>query len=160
MPKHYIVSRGSFNTSLGVYRPILDNILTFEVEDRFHVENPDMELPDARSRIIPLIMHLLDMLDDQKARATFFVLGWVARKFPEVVALIDSRGNEVASHGFTHGDIRRMSPEEFRNELVRSKEYPRGHNRQARDRVQGRQFSSGAGLSFTLPYHSRGRLPI
>jgi len=87
------------------------------------VENPDIEPADVRSRIIPLIMHLLDLLDDQKAKATFFVLGWVARKFPEVVALIDSRGNEIASHGFTHGDIRRMPIERFKTELVRSRKF-------------------------------------
>lgn len=121
MPNHYIVSHDSFNTVLGAYQPIIDNMLTFEIEDRFHAEQPDMELPDARSRIIPLLIHLLDLLDNQKARATFFILGWVARRFPEVVALIDSRGNEVASHGFTHGDVRKMSPEKFKSELESSK---------------------------------------
>jgi polysaccharide deacetylase family protein (PEP-CTERM system associated) len=122
VPKQYIMNYGSFNPSHGIYRPVLDNILSFEVEDRFHVDNPDIEPADIRSRIIPLIMHLLDLLDDQKAKATFFVLGWVARKFPEVVALIDSRGNEIASHGFTHGDVRKMPLERFRDELIRSKE--------------------------------------
>jgi polysaccharide deacetylase family protein (PEP-CTERM system associated) len=122
MPNQYTVNRRSFNLALGIYRPILDNMLTFEVEDRFHVECPDIEPPDARSRIIPLIMHLLDILDEQKAKATFFTLGWVARKFPEVVALVDSRGHEVASHGFTHGNIMAMTSDKFKNELVRSKE--------------------------------------
>lgn len=122
MPKHYIMNQGSFNQSHGIYRPVLDNILSFEIEDRFHVDNPDIEPVDIRSRIIPLIMHLLDMLDDQKAKATFFVLGWVARKFPEVVALIDSRGNEIASHGFSHGDVRKMPFERFKSELARSKD--------------------------------------
>jgi polysaccharide deacetylase family protein (PEP-CTERM system associated) len=121
MPKHYIVSRGTFNRALGVYRPIMDNMLTFEIEDRFHVENPDMESSEVRSRIIPLLIHLLDLLDNQKAHATFFILGWVARKFPEVVALIDSRGNEIASHGLTHGDVRKMPPEQFKSELERSR---------------------------------------
>jgi len=122
VPNQYSVSQDQFNNSYRVYKPVLDNILTFEIEDRYHVDYPDIEPPDMRSRIIPLIMHLLELLDEQKARATFFILGWVARKFPEVVALIDSRGYEVASHGFTHGDIRTMSSEKFRNELARSKE--------------------------------------
>jgi polysaccharide deacetylase family protein (PEP-CTERM system associated) len=109
------------NQSRGVYKPVLDNILTFEIEDRFHVEEPDVETPDARSRIIPLLLHLLDTLDQQKARATFFVLGWVARKFPEVVSLIDARGHEVASHGFTHSDVRSLPLAKFETELWRSK---------------------------------------
>jgi len=112
---------GSINHSLSLYRPILDNILTFEVEDRFHVDIPDHEPVDARSRIIPLLIHLLDLLDSQKARATFFVLGWVARKFPEVVTLIDARGHEVASHGFSHSDVRSMPPSQFETELWRSR---------------------------------------
>jgi polysaccharide deacetylase family protein (PEP-CTERM system associated) len=116
------VSRGSFNQTLGVYRPVLDNILTFEVEDRFHVDNPDVEPADTKSRIIPLLLHLLDLLDEQKAKATFFVLGWVARKFPEVVSLIDSRGFEVGSHGFTHGDVRFMPKDKFESEIRRSKD--------------------------------------
>jgi polysaccharide deacetylase family protein (PEP-CTERM system associated) len=122
MPNQYTMSRSSFNKAPGIYRPVLDNILTFEVEDRFHVDSPDIESVEGRSRIIALIMHLLDLLDEQKAQATFFILGWVARKFPEVVALIDARGNEVASHGFTHGDVRKMAPEKFLSELIRSRE--------------------------------------
>ncbi len=97
------------------------NILTFEVEDRFHAESPAFELPDRRSRIIPILIHLLDLLDEEKAKATFFVLGWVARKFPEVVALLDSRGHEVASHGFTHVDITTISADKLKEELVKSK---------------------------------------
>jgi polysaccharide deacetylase family protein (PEP-CTERM system associated) len=121
VPKHSLVNKRSFDRASGVYRPIRNNMLTFEIEDRFHVEHPDIEPLEARSRIIPLLIHLLDLLDSQKAHATFFILGWVARKFPEVVALIDSRGNEVASHGFTHGDVRKMPLEKFRNELERSR---------------------------------------
>ncbi len=100
---------------------VVKNILTFEVEDRFHEDSPYFEIEDRKSRIIPILIHLLDLLDDQKARATFFVLGWVAKKFPEVVALLDARGHEVASHGFSHGDIRKMTPEKFQNDLERSR---------------------------------------
>jgi polysaccharide deacetylase family protein (PEP-CTERM system associated) len=99
----------------------LDNALTFEIEDRFHVDSPELEPADMRSRIIPLLLHLLDLLDEQKAQATFFVLGWVARRFPEVVTLIDARGHEVASHGFTHTDVRTMPLDRFETELWRSK---------------------------------------
>lgn len=101
---------------------VVENILTFEIEDRFHVDSPNMEPMNVRSRIIPILIHLLDRLDSQKVRATFFILGWVARKFPEVVALIDSRGYEVASHGFTHGDVRRMPIEKFAVEIARARQ--------------------------------------
>lgn len=98
------------------------NILAFEVEDIFHVDSPDYEMENLKSRIIPILIHLLGVLDSQKARATFFVLGWVASKFPEVVSLIDSRGHEVACHGFSHGDIASMQAEKLRAELRLSKE--------------------------------------
>jgi hypothetical protein len=99
----------------------IENILTFEIEDRFHVDSPDIELPDTRSRIIPLLIRLLDLLDEQKAGATFFILGWVARKFPEIITLIDNRGHEIGSHGFSHSDIRTMPLEKFETELWRSR---------------------------------------
>ena len=98
------------------------NILTFEVEDGFHAEYPDIEPTEIKSRIIPILLHLLDLLDNQKARATFFVIGSVASKFPEIVTLLDSRGHEVASHGFSHGDIRNMELGKFHSEAARSKE--------------------------------------
>lgn len=97
------------------------NILSFEVEDIFHAESHDVESMETKSRIIPNLIHLLDHLDEQKAVATFFVLGAVAKRFPEVVALIDARGHEVASHGWSHGDIRKMPPEKLDIELKRSR---------------------------------------
>ncbi len=97
------------------------NILSFEVEDIFHAESHDVESIETKSRIIPNLIHLLDHLDEQKAIATFFVLGWVAQRFPEVVALIDARGHEVASHGWYHGDIRKMASEKLVIELQRSR---------------------------------------
>jgi polysaccharide deacetylase family protein (PEP-CTERM system associated) len=99
----------------------LKNVLTFEVEDGFHVDSPDVEPDDVKSRIIPILIHLLDLLDEQKATATFFVLGWVAQKFPEIVALLDARGHEVASHGWSHGDIVTMDKRRLVMELERSK---------------------------------------
>ena len=98
------------------------NILSFEVEDTFHIDSPDFELDNTKSRIIPNLIHLLEMLDNHKARATFFVLGWVATRFPEIISLLDSRGHEVACHGYSHSDITTMEPDKFQNEIRRSRE--------------------------------------
>jgi polysaccharide deacetylase family protein (PEP-CTERM system associated) len=54
-------------------------------------------------------------------RATFFVLGWVAERFPDLVREIHGRGHEVASHGSSHKLIYEQSPEEFRQETLRAK---------------------------------------
>ncbi len=102
------------------------NILTFEVDDRIHVDSPDIELHEVKSRIIPNLLHLLDLLDSRNVRATFFLLGWVASKFPEIATLLDSRGHEIASHGYSHGDIRKMEPKKLRSEASRSREILEG----------------------------------
>ncbi len=65
---------------------------------------------------------MLDLFDAFDARATFFVLGWVADAMPEVVREIARRGHEIASGGYRHRTIRQMSPAEFREDLQRSRE--------------------------------------
>ena len=101
---------------------MINNILTFEIEDKFNNDDPGQNDLIKKSRVIPNLIHLLDHLDQEKARATFFMLGTVARKFPEVAALIDSRGHEVASHGITHLPLKGMPLEKIEFELLKSKE--------------------------------------
>ncbi|UCC80685.1 MAG: polysaccharide deacetylase family protein [Candidatus Zixiibacteriota bacterium] len=100
----------------------IKNILSFEVEDTFHADNPDYEFDNVRSRIIPNLIYLLNILDNQKAKATFFVLGWVASRFPEIVSLLDSRGHEVACHGFSHKDLLKIESARATSEISLSKE--------------------------------------
>ncbi len=64
----------------------------------------------------------LDLLDQSGTRATFFVLGWVADQFPELVREVVERGHEVASKGYYHRGIGQMTPEEFREDLARARE--------------------------------------
>jgi polysaccharide deacetylase family protein (PEP-CTERM system associated) len=64
---------------------------------------------------------ILDMLARRGVHATFFVLGWVARKHPEIVREIARAGHEVASHGMSHRLIYTQTPEEFRSETRDSK---------------------------------------
>lgn len=100
----------------------IKNILSIEVEDTFHADNPDYELDDVKSRIIPNLIYLLNILDSQKAKATFFVLGWVASRFPEIISLLDSRGHEVACHGFSHKDLLKIERSRATSEIRLSKE--------------------------------------
>ncbi len=65
--------------------------------------------------------HLLDVLAEEKAKATCFILGKFAEKFPGTVKRIAAEGHEVASHGFGHVDVFRLSPAEFREDVRRSK---------------------------------------
>ena len=64
----------------------------------------------------------LDLLDECGQKATFFVVGWVADQAPELVREVVARGHEVASKGYYHRSIREMAPDEFREDLARSRE--------------------------------------
>ncbi|MBF0283258.1 MAG: DUF3473 domain-containing protein [Magnetococcales bacterium] len=64
---------------------------------------------------------LLGMLADHGARATFFILGWVARRHPELIRRIAREGHEIASHGWSHRRVSEMTPDAFRQETMRTK---------------------------------------
>jgi polysaccharide deacetylase family protein (PEP-CTERM system associated) len=103
----------------------LTNALTIDVEDYFHVTG--FEALVSRSdwgsfpcRVVANTQRVLDILDRFGVRATFFVLGWVAERFPRLVAEIHARGHELGSHTFWHRLIYEQSPAEFRADLRRS----------------------------------------
>jgi polysaccharide deacetylase family protein (PEP-CTERM system associated) len=102
------------------------NALSFDIEDYFHAAALEQAFGGAAweelpSRVEANTRQLLDLLDDTGAKATFFVLGWVAERHPGLVRDIHARSHEVASHGFSHRLIYRQSRDEFRQETLRSK---------------------------------------
>ena len=76
-------------------------------------------VPPSRS-CVELTKRVLSLLREKSVKATFFVLGNVAEAFPELVESIDAEGHEVASHGYTHTHLAKITPDEFREELDRS----------------------------------------
>jgi len=101
-------------------------ILTVDVEEWFHVcgvpEYADPAGWDARaSRVERATESLLAILDGSGSTATFFVLGWVARRHPGLVRRIASGGHEVASHGDLHRRLFEMTLPQFREDLRRGK---------------------------------------
>src|SRR6056297_1941384 len=81
--------------------------LTFDVEDYFQVENLRKVFPletwDKQVlRIEKPTIEILDLLDENGVNATFFVLGWIAERVPNLVKEIHNRGHEIASHGYSH----------------------------------------------------------
>jgi polysaccharide deacetylase family protein (PEP-CTERM system associated) len=102
------------------------NALTVDVEDWFQVSAFDDVIDratwDAReSRVEGSTASLLDLFDTKGVKGTFFVLGWVAERLPGLVREIHLRGHEVASHGYFHRLVDRMTPEEFRADLARAR---------------------------------------
>ena len=79
----------------------IKNVLTIDVEDYFHVAalaksiNPE-EWDAISPRVTKNSYQLLDLFDEKNVKATHFVLGWVAERFPELIREIESRGHEVA----------------------------------------------------------------
>ena len=117
-------------------------LLTIDVEDWFQVENLRPWFPPGAwnrqelrvERNTNDLMDLLDSMelppDSQKPaapvhtpapRATFFILGWIAKRLPNLVREIQKRGHEVASHGYNHLMCSRISPEDLKDDLIRSK---------------------------------------
>ena len=102
-------------------------LASFDIEDWFHAENVRGSLPthdwdQLESRLEPNVHELLDILAAAQARSTFFVLGWVADRFPGAVRRIVDEGHEVASHTYLHRNLNQLPPDEVREELRRSKD--------------------------------------
>ena len=102
------------------------NAMTIDVEDYFHVSAFDGVLPRHRwehleSRVCRNTDRLLEIFDEAGVHATFFVLGWVADRYPHVVRRIAALGHEVASHGYEHRLVYDQTPRAFREDLRRAK---------------------------------------
>lgn len=106
-------------------QPRLLNALTIDVEEYFQVHNMERVVHrgdwDAYPRrVAGNTRRVLALLKESGVRATFFVLGWVAAREPELVREIQEGGHEVATHGYWHELIYRLTPGEFADDLERS----------------------------------------
>jgi polysaccharide deacetylase family protein (PEP-CTERM system associated) len=102
------------------------NAMTVDVEDYFHVSAFDNIVSRAGwdgfdSRVARNTDRMLELFDQANVRATFFVLGWVADKFPALVRRIASAGHEVASHGYHHQLLYMLTPKQFREDVRAAK---------------------------------------
>jgi polysaccharide deacetylase family protein (PEP-CTERM system associated) len=102
------------------------NAFTVDVEDYFHVAALAPAISreswgSRQSRVERNTARLLELLERQSVGGTFFVLGWVAERYPGLVRRIAAAGHEVACHGFSHQLIYLQSPDEFREETRRAK---------------------------------------
>ncbi|WP_206028765.1 XrtA system polysaccharide deacetylase [Thalassoroseus pseudoceratinae] len=104
----------------------LPNTFTVDVEDYFQVTGfadriRATEWDHFESRVVENTHRMLRLLHTNHTRATFFILGWVADKFPQLVRDIRDDGHELACHGYWHRLIYNLTPEEFRQDLRQSK---------------------------------------
>jgi len=104
----------------------MKNILTVDVEDWFHICDIEHILPRSgwdrcESRILANVEKILTLFGRFKVKATFFVLGYVTERTPEVVKMIHGEGHEMASHGHSHVQVYKQREGEFLKDLLRSK---------------------------------------
>jgi polysaccharide deacetylase family protein (PEP-CTERM system associated) len=103
------------------------NVLSVDVEEYFHVEAfsgcvSPADWESYPSRVEAHTQKTLDLFAKHGVRATFFVLGWVARRFPRLAPQIGEAGHEIGCHGFAHKNIGRQTPEEFRTDVRTARE--------------------------------------
>jgi polysaccharide deacetylase family protein (PEP-CTERM system associated) len=100
----------------------LINAMTVDVEDYFHVSVFDGVIsrdswPHQHSRVEASTDRLLAVLAEHRVRATCFILGWVAERYPGLIRRIADAGHEVASHGYWHRLVYTQTPAEFRDDI-------------------------------------------
>jgi polysaccharide deacetylase family protein (PEP-CTERM system associated) len=100
---------------------------TVDVEEYFQVSALEPWVPRARwgsfeSRVVHSTLRLSRLLNDHDSRATFFVLGWVAEREPELIRKLAAAGHEIASHGWDHRRVTEQNRSEFRASVRRTKQ--------------------------------------
>lgn len=101
--------------------------MTVDVEDYFHVSAFYKVISQGDwdkwpTRVEENTLKLLDLFEQRKIKCTFFVLGWVAERFPELIRKLSEQGHEIASHGYSHQLVYTQTPEVFREETKKSKD--------------------------------------
>lgn len=104
----------------------LINALTIDVEDYFQVSafapfiaRSDWERRECR--VERNVNRILDLLESRDTKATFFTLGWIAERYPDLVRRIVREGHELASHGYGHERASDLTETAFRNDISRAK---------------------------------------
>jgi len=111
-------------TNSEVARPV--NAMTVDVEDYFQVSAFEPYLsPDQwhhqESRVEYNMHRILDLFGERGVQATFFTLGWIAERYPQLVRRLVDEGHELASHGWSHVRVTQQNPAEFRADVSRTK---------------------------------------
>jgi polysaccharide deacetylase family protein (PEP-CTERM system associated) len=101
--------------------------MTVDVEDYFHVAAFNKVIDPSTwdswpCRVEQNTNTLLALFDRNKIKITFFILGWVAERYPELIKRIHAHGHEIASHGYSHQLIYKQDPKVFREETAKSKQ--------------------------------------
>ena len=113
-------------TRLSSHTPVLRNAMTIDVEDYFQVSafapyiaRSDWDMRECR--VERNLERILALLAEHQTKATFFTLGWIAQRYPQIVRAIVDQGHELASHGYGHERASDLSPAAFADDITRAK---------------------------------------
>lgn len=104
---------------------LITNALSFDIEDWFHmVEIDAVADPERWPRLESLVERytewIVQTVTEANVKATFFLLGWIADRHPQLVSLIAQNGHELATHSFWHRKVYELRPESFQSDMKRS----------------------------------------
>ena len=104
----------------------MQNAMTVDVEDYFQVSAFERYIArgdwDTQPcRVEENVDRILALFERHSVKATFFTLGWIAERYPALVRKMVDQGHEVASHGWSHVRVTQQTPEQFRDDVVRTK---------------------------------------
>ncbi len=102
------------------------NAMTVDVEDYFQVSAFEPYIAKAQWETLPHRVEvnthkILDLFKEKNVKATFFTLGWVAERYPDLIKRIIADGHELACHGYDHTRVTEQTPEQFRNDVSKTK---------------------------------------
>jgi peptidoglycan-N-acetylglucosamine deacetylase len=119
---------------------LLRNIMTVDLED-YYCHLPISNWDKYESRVVKTTRTILDLFEKYNVSATFFTVGYIAEKHPELIEEVVSKGHEIGSHGYSHTNIKKLNRESFESDLLKSLEVLR--------RLSGENV-----LGFRAPYGS------
>jgi len=98
------------------------NLLTFDIEEWFHINDstwmPVEKWTSLENRVIANTHIILSFLEKHKIKATFFVLGWIAEQYPELIKQISLAGHDIAYHSYYHRIPEYQSEKDFEKDLI------------------------------------------
>ncbi len=103
----------------------MKNAISIDLEDWFCVNNfrdiiPKDDWENCELRVRESTQNILKLLNNHNVKATFFVLGWIAERVPDLIKNIHAQGHEIATHGYSHSLITEMTPEKFKEDLSKA----------------------------------------
>ncbi len=102
------------------------NAMTVDVEDYFQVSAFEKVIERSQwEKLVPRVedntQRILDLFADKNVKSTFFTLGWVAERYPDLIRRIVAEGHELACHGYEHIRVTEQTPEQFRQDIRKAK---------------------------------------